>query len=555
MRGTFVWFIGLLAISLQAQNLSTNVPLSISNTRQTNVLREPSTPFDLEYELSQDSIQWNQHQQLNVARLRELSIIFPQQVKSELGQIENQTVWKTTIRSKHAYKIALKFKSIALPQNSKLFLYDSNNLSEIWNYETKSEPLILKSVITRSFQNESITLEYNGPITDTFPVFELEGTVHFYKDRAGPGFGKSTPCEVNVACPEGIDWCNENQSVVRIFIQSGHSYSYCSGSVVNNTAQDKTPYVLTAEHCGTMASDQDLNYWRFDFDYQSDHCISPSSEAEIHSQSIIGCQNIAWARRSGNTGSDFRLVKLKDTIPNEWNIYYSGWDATDYQTISGGGVSIHHPYGDIKKISTYSAPLLGCDANGQQTNQLYWETHWIETESGHGITEGGSSGSPIFNSQGYLVGTLATGSSYCDGTNENSPDFYGKFSKHWTSNGTLNNEQLKPWLDPLQTGTLKLDGISGQQNSECGSKTNYTELKVFPTPANQHLYIAHPNALELANSEIRIYDLSGRLVRMEQSSGTSSVRSVYIGDLKPTIYVLKISNSNWQAQKKFVILH
>ena len=50
---------------------------------------------------------------------------------------------------------------------------------------------------------------------------------------------------MDVICSDGLPWANEIKSVVRILTGG----TLCTGTLVNNTAQDGTPYVLTAEHC------------------------------------------------------------------------------------------------------------------------------------------------------------------------------------------------------------------------------------------------------------------------------------------------------------------
>jgi PKD repeat protein len=125
---------------------------------------------------------------------------------------------------------------------------------------------------------------------------------------------------------------------------------------------------------------------------------------------------------------------------------------------SQNGAGIHHPQGDIKMISTYSDPLLSTnyfDSN-ENTDGKYWRVVWSDTENGHGVTEGGSSGSAIYNSNGLLVGTLTGGQAACN--LQTSPDWYGKFSYHWESNGNDSSTQLKCWLDPIGDGTEVLNG-------------------------------------------------------------------------------------------------
>jgi PKD repeat protein len=182
---------------------------------------------------------------------------------------------------------------------------------------------------------------------------------------------------------------------------------------------------------------------------------------------ITGCVRKADSGDGGgDSGSDFLLVQL-GSAANEaatitslksanFNAYWNGWNANT--TATAGGVGIHHPAGDIKKISTFTGNTLSSGWNGNGL-QSHWRLSWTSNSNGWGVTEGGSSGSPLFNnSQGYIVGTLTGGGSFC--TAQSSPDYYGKLSYHWTTNGTTTNRQLKPWLDPTNSGVLILAGSS-----------------------------------------------------------------------------------------------
>ena len=89
----------------------------------------------------------------------------------------------------------------------------------------------------------------------------------------------------------------------------------------------------------------------------------------------------------------------------------------------------------------------------------HWRLTWVATANGHGVTEGGSSGSPLFNynnGNSRIVGTLTGGSSYCSAPN--SPDIYGKMSYHWDQNTSTGNIKLKTFLDPNNSGVKILDG-------------------------------------------------------------------------------------------------
>ena len=65
------------------------------------------------------------------------------------------------------------------------------------------------------------------------------------------------------------------------------------------------------------------------------------------------------------------------------------------------------------------------------------------------FNEGGSSGSPAFNTNGLLIGQLTGGSGSC--SNDSGQDYYGKFSRSFSD--------VSQWLDPSNTGASYIEGI------------------------------------------------------------------------------------------------
>lgn len=339
---------------------------------------------------------------------------------------------------------------------------------------------------------------------------------------------ESDPCEVNVNCtPVGDAWQDEKRGIARIYIIEGNQAGWCSGSLVNNTAQDCKPYMLTALHCGVNASAANMNQWKFFFNYEAPGCTNPTAVGTLANYFINGCLRIADSGDGGgNSGSDFLLVKLgnanneNNVINNlksaNFNAYWNGWNASTSATT--GGASIHHPAGDIKKISTFTGNTVSTQWGSASGS--HWRVVWTANTNGHGVTEGGSSGSPLFDgAAGYIIGTLTGGASYC--TSPSAPDQYGKMSYHWTNNGSAANEQLKPWLDPLNSNVLVFAGsadpctplagpctVSGVCNeyintvsfntlnntSSCGNNgyTNFTNLSTAVAQGNTYTLTITP---------------------------------------------------------------
>ena len=320
------------------------------------------------------------------------------------------------------------------------------------------------------FGDEMIMTIYEPAYTKSSEIF-IDRIIYNYRSTGNPNAQKineSEACEVNVNCsPVGNNWQDEKRGVARIYVVEGGGAGWCTGSVVNNTALDCKPLFLTALHCGVSATAGNMNQWKFYFRYEALTCTNPSVAGTLDDYFITGCVRLSDSNDAGgDTGSDFLLVQM-GSIANQattittmksanFNCYWNGWDANN--TATTGGVGIHHPAGDIKKISTFNGTTVSTTWGGSVSN-THWRLTWSANSNGHGVTEGGSSGSPLFNnSSGRIIGTLTGGGSFC--TALNSPDLYGKMSYHWTSNGTPNNERLKTYLDPGNTGLLVLNGSS-----------------------------------------------------------------------------------------------
>jgi hypothetical protein len=357
------------------------------------------------------------------------------------------------------------------------------------------KPMTAEDVMSHKMQNaalcfgDDLVLILNEPANTQASDISIDRVIYNYRSTGNPNATKineSDPCEVNINCsPVGDSWQDEKDGVARIYIVEGNSAGWCTGSLINNTAQDCKPYFLTALHCGVNTSANNMNNWRFYFRYESPNCNNPNSAGSLDDHYVTGCLRIADSDDGGgNSGSDFLLVKLGNNN-NETSVvntlksssfsgYWNGWKAATSST--QGGAGIHHPAGDIKKISTFNGTTQS--TSWGSAGGSHWQMSWSSNSNGHGVTEGGSSGSPLFNNSGLIVGTLTGGSSFCN--NPTSPDLYGKMSYHWTSNGTANNERLKPWLDPTNSNVTTLIGSydpcsgtgPGPTPTDCDLQTN-----------------------------------------------------------------------------------
>jgi PKD repeat protein len=402
-------------------------------------------------------------------------------------------ICRLSIQCKGAQGIGLNYNSLQLPSGSDIFVYTPDHQNVIGAFTTAEIPKYQKFT-TRPLQGDEIVIEYYEPIDSKGEGdIEISGLVYMYRGfeptNAKEGNSVSSgSCEVNVNCEEGQNWQNQKQGVVKILTKVGPKYFYCTGSVINNTQQDFTGLLLTASHCsedfsGGTSSDEDYNQWVFYFNYESPGCVTSGSAV----LSMVGAQKLATSLSSTDLGSDFLLLKFNGDIPASYNPYYCGWDA-GYGN-SASGVCIHHPDGDVKKISTYSS-MLGSGTWGSTPN-THWIVTWAQTPNGYGVTEGGSSGSPLFDEEGLVIGTLTGGESSC--SNPTGQDMFGKVAFSWISNGTNANQQLKPWLDPGNTGILKMPGSYNEKLAIADFSANTRVIAVGGSVDFQDLSAGKPD--------------------------------------------------------------
>lgn len=383
---------------------------------------------------------------------------------------DGSTIWQLVIHAKGALALGLYFsQEVELPTGATLYAYNKNKRHILGSYNSETPKFQAMQMVEGDF----LTLEYHAPArTSDYPTININEVAYFYRGvsdfvsdfKDGMAI-KAQSCQVDVACsPENSGWADQIRSVVHYtFNQGGFSF-VCSASTINNTANDCKPFILTAWHCGERTAGSSINSWVWYWNYQKTTCqpnsnsVNPSKGNQtmtggtVRSSSGSGTLNNPPGANQV-AGSDFYLVELNSQIPTTYNPYFAGWDRNN--TAPTSGVSIHHPNGSAKKISTFTAALTNTSFNGGG-NGHFWRVIWSATTNGHGVTEGGSSGSPIFNQNKRIVGQLTGGSSTC--TSTNSPDVYGKLRSDWDLNGTADNARLSVWLDPNNSGVTTLDG-------------------------------------------------------------------------------------------------
>lgn len=368
-------------------------------------------------------------------------------------------VWQLRIRSVGAYSLNLIFDRFKLPENAKLFLINES-LGEIKGAYTSENNPESNLFAVEPVSGEELLLQYEEPVNVSFRgEIEVAKVAHDFigiTTNDHRPLGLSGTCNINVNCDMANGSENVRDGVCRIIIKGTE---ICTGTLVNNTNLDGVPYVLTAYHC--ISSEALAQTSVFLFNYESPYCSSVDGDV---SHTLSGS-----SLKASFDSLDFSLVRLaNNTIPDQFRPYMVGWNRKNSPPSSS--ICIHHPLGDIKKIAIDNNAAVTAKFNSSYLNNGFWNILSWEK----GVTEEGSSGGPLFDQNKQIIGTLTGGSASCPPGLPNN-DYFEKFALAW-DHRKESTKQLKVWLDPINSGVEKLDGmVLNSEKTSCSPKTNFKD--------------------------------------------------------------------------------
>jgi len=367
----------------------------------------------------------------------------------------NTQRWSLRVSCDNALSMNVGFGRYNMPASGSMSITDATGLFEIRAFtadDNKSHGQLWTPVVPGGEALIEITVNNSDrPLVDKgIELTSINPGYRWIQDVAGRGSSES--CNIDVVCPEGDPWQNEIPSV-GVFTLNG--YLTCSGVMMNNTAQDQTPYFLTADHCGvTSSSDSSIVvYWN----HQNSYCRTPgSSDSGGNGNGTFNQFTSGSTMRATRSYTDFTLTELSSNPNAAWGITYSGWSRSSSASIGAG---IHHPEAAEKRISF---------PDTVNASSEFWDVNW-----GEGRTAPGSSGSPLYDGNHRVVGQLCCGSSYCP---NDLNDYYGR-SLYQSWNGS-NSNSLGSWLDPVGSNAMAIDtlvpGGGGDPSGACCVGTSCT---------------------------------------------------------------------------------
>lgn len=373
------------------------------------------------------------------------------------GEIGFQ-VWKLTIRSAGAKSINLIFEEFNIPENSRLFIYSESDNYLLGAFTSVNNNTSGKFAVSPVLGDE-ITVQFEIP-EEHFQsrYFRIYRVNHDYvgilKSGVRRPLGKiAGACNIDVNCSAWSDWSEVKNSVCRMIV---NGVEVCTGVLVNNTAENQKPYILSNAHCYDRKEYAETTVYAFN--YESPFCAALDGDP---SNTISGAK-----MKAQHDSLDFALVEMSLIPPPNYRPYFAGWDRS--ANLPASTESIHHPQGDIKKIASDSNPPVISSFSNTYTKDgflkiLRWEK---------GVTENGSSGGPLFDANKNVIGTLTGGEATCKNPVN---DYFNRFALSWDYRSD-STKQLKYWLDPVKSGVQALAGKQFYKGENlCGAFTNLSD--------------------------------------------------------------------------------
>jgi hypothetical protein len=298
------------------------------------------------------------------------------------------------IKSSGASGIGVHFRNFALADGEEVYVYGASADSIVFGPFTDKGPWGSGEFWSGTVDGDTVVIEFYKRTDENgqgFEIFEISHILAELDWRLRSNEPDVLFCEVDASCYGGP----EKNAVARIVFNDNGVY-LCTGTLLNDVAQDWTPYFLTANHCvNSQAVAQTVEAYWF---YQTTSCNSGVLRSWVHSPpgaNLLATQD----------SNDFSLLRLQNNAPG--GAFFSGWTSTAQST--GTSVfGLHHPDGYIPpSIPSYLRRSTGSITNTNENCLGLVNGFGIGWTSG--TSEPGSSGSGLWNSNGYLVGVLSCG--------------------------------------------------------------------------------------------------------------------------------------------------
>jgi hypothetical protein len=389
------------------------------------------------------------------------------------GDGQGGFVWTAGVRSPGATAMRVRVTGLDLPVGAELYVY--NMAGQAFGPYTGRGPLGTGDLFSNTVFGERLFLQLRQPAgAERVPAFRLEeaGVMgkRFLTPRYSP-FGAfdgndlgaiakasnlcsyNADCVVNAACTSSAVVDGAKDAVASMLFASGGSQYICTGGLVADTAAGVIPYFLTANHC--ISRSREASSLETYFDYTTT-CSSPNcTQPYNNAGDTLGATIMA-----NNSSSDYSLLRLAQTpVTADGVAVYLGWLTTAVANTNNLQLyRISHPSGAPQAYSEQRVDT------GKGTCGTLPRGRFIYSTDNLGATEGGSSGSPVVNAAGQIVGQLygVCGTNInddCDAASNATVD--GAFANTYPA--------VAAFLNPGGGGSCSAAGASCTLGSDCCS--------------------------------------------------------------------------------------
>lgn len=384
------------------------------------------------------------------------------------GSRDGGFVWSGVVHAPGASAVRLTFSGFDLPEGAALYVYGANGQAA--GPYTDQGPMGTGVLHTNTIFGDTVNVQLRQDgrparlprelVLDSVGVMGprfLKAVIPAEGDTPRNDLGTKAFCSYNESCVEGAGCgtssavADARQAVATILFQAQGGFFICTGGLIADTAGSQTPYFLTANHC--ISSSNVASTVETYFDYVTT-CSNPDCTQPY---SNVG-ETVGATILSGSSNTDHTLMQLASnpTTP-DGTVAYLGWNSSPVANSNGTNLfRISHPAGAPQAYSEHSVDT------GAGTCRTLPRGNFIYSNDTFGATEGGSSGSPVVDSNGLVVGQLfgACGTNVndvCDSASNSTVD--GAFAAYFSS--------VAQFLDPSGGPTCGAKGDSCTVDSDC----------------------------------------------------------------------------------------
>lgn len=325
-------------------------------------------------------------------------------------------VWTASVKVAGATALRLHLTGVDLPAGAEMYVY--NLAGQAFGPYTGRGPLGNGDLHTNTVFGQELLLQVQSPAdAERAPRMTIAEVGIMGERFVAPRYGEkgffdndmkglvgqasnlcsnNASCVVNAACQSSAVVNTAKDAVASILFQSGASFYICTGGLIADTVTTSViPYFLTAHHCISTSGEASSVETYFDYETtcSNPNCTQPYNNAGDTVGSTI--------KGTGAT-SDYTLLQLASTpVSADGVTTYLGWLSTAVANTNNLGLyRISHPQGSPQAYSE------GVVDTTKGTCRTLARGNFIYSRDTVGATEGGSSGSPVVNSAGQIVGQL-----------------------------------------------------------------------------------------------------------------------------------------------------